>query len=102
MPLDVQALTRARAVSEARRASIIERGLEVLVAQAMAAEPVEKAASPEPVVVNVTFPPGMTLTSTPTETIAERDDQGLVRRSITRPLMGESRDPPGCADGETA
>ena len=83
-----EALDRVRAAAEARRALILEKGLEVLVAKARAAEePVEKAA-PEPLTVNVTFPREMKLTSTPTETVAERGENGLVKRSITRPLTG--------------
>ena len=53
-------------------------------ARAAEAQPIEKASDPAPVNIIVQFPSQLTMA--PTETVAERGEDGLVKRSVTRPL----------------
>jgi hypothetical protein len=49
---------------------------------------IAKATAP-PSVINVQLPDTLHFTPVPTETVAERDEHGLVARSVTRPLVQE-------------
>jgi hypothetical protein len=68
---------RRRAAAADRRERLVEAGLCELMDRARLPGPATKAAEPQPVVVKVEFP---------TETVAERGNDALITRSVTRPI----------------
>jgi hypothetical protein len=77
---------RRRAAAADWRERLVEAGLCELMDRAKLPGPATKAAEPQPVVVKVEFPPEVTMRAVPTETVAERGNDGLITRSVTRPI----------------